>query len=45
MFSVKKIHFFAVQKRESYKVLFHKAVKLSIVKTTGQPMVSFSMAQ
>lgn len=33
MFSVKKIHFSAVQKRESYKVLFHKAVKLSIVKT------------
>lgn len=33
MFSAKKIHFPAVQKRESYKMLLHKAIKLKIVKT------------
>lgn len=32
MFSAKKIHFPAVQKRKSYKIL-HKAIKLKIVKT------------
>lgn len=33
MFSVKKSHFSSVQKRESYKVLFQKAIKLIVVKT------------